>query len=97
MEPIVKRLGLHNLIATDMDAKTGRIAGRFLGAKLKLDVFNSQFPGQEIDAFYSDAYSDHFLADIAKEAYVVHDGDKKTPWTLYFEQHPGAKKIPYRY
>lgn len=97
MEPIMRRLGLKNLIATDMDRKTGRINGRFLGAHLKVDVFNQQFPGQKIDRFYSDTYSDHFLADIADSAFLIEEDGTQTEWYQYFEQHPEKKTIPYRY
>ncbi len=97
MEPMLKRLGLSGLVATDMNPKTGDIDGLFLGADLKVGAFYKQYPDGVIDKFYSDTYSDHFLADIAKEAYVLHDGYQMTEWNQYFREHPEKKVIPYRY
>ena len=97
IEPMIKRMGLTGLVATDMDPHNGDINGLFLGADLKVPAFYEEFPDGEIDEFYSDTYSDHFLADIAKKAYLVHDGYQMTDWYEYFDQHPEKKTIPYRY
>lgn len=87
MEPIVERLGLTRLVATEMDPKTGRIDGKFAAGPYKVDQFKRQFSLDEIDEFYSDAYSDHYLAEYAKEAYIIHDGEQKTEWNEYFRTH----------
>ena len=97
MEPMMRRLHVKHLVATEMDKHTGTIDGLFLGADLKVPAFYRQFPDGKIDRFYSDTWSDHFLADLAKEAYVLHDGYQITEWNAYFEQHPEKKEIPYRY
>lgn len=96
MEPILKRMGLTNLVATEMDTATGKIEGRFAVADAKLENFLKQYSPDDIDNFYSDAYSDHFLADIAKHAYIVDEKGGLTDWNAYFEAHPEKKKIPYR-
>ncbi len=95
MEPIVKRMGLKNLVATEMDTYTGKITGRFAVAEGKLENFLKQYTKDDIDLFYSDAYSDHFLADIAKQAYIVDEKGNLTDWDQYFREHPEKKKIPY--
>lgn len=88
MEPIMERLGLTGLVATDMDPHTGKINGEFAAGPFKVEQFRKQFSLDEIDAFYSDAYSDHFLAEYAKVAYVVHgDNDEITEWNAYFAAH----------
>ena len=96
MEPIVKRLGLTNLVASDMDEYTGKINGKFAVAEGKYDAFIKQYDLSVIDNFYSDAYSDHFLADHAKHAYVVIDCKDIEDWNEYFEKHPEKAVIPYR-
>ena len=80
MEPIVARLGLTGLVATEMDPRTGKIHGEFAAGPYKVDQFRKQFSLDEIDEFYSDAYSDHFLAEYAKRAYVVHGDGERTEW-----------------
>lgn len=88
MEPIVARLGLTGLVATDMDPRTGKIHGEFAAGQYKVDEFKKQYPLEEIDAFYSDAYSDHFLAECARRAFVVHgENDEITEWNEYFATH----------
>lgn len=90
--PIMKKLGLTNLVATEMDPHTGKINGDFAVGEFKIVNFKSQFGLDCIDKFYSDAYSDHYLAEHAKEAYVVHDDDQITEWNEYFKAHPEKMK-----
>ena len=90
--PIMERLGLTNLVATEMDPHTGKIDGDFAVGKFKPVNFEAQYGFDCIDKFYSDAYSDHFLAEHAKEAYVVHDDDQLTEWNQYFREHPEKMK-----
>lgn len=90
--PMLKRLGLTGLVATEMDPKTGKIDGDFAVGEFKIVNFKNQLGLDCIDKFYSDAYSDHYLAEYAKEAYVIHDGEECTEWNTYFEQHPELKK-----
>ncbi len=93
MEPAMRRLGLKHLVATDMDKHTGKIvSGMFAIGPYKLDNFKKQFSTDVIDEFYSDAWSDRFLAECAKKAYVVHDDDQLTEWNEYFNAHPEKKK-----
>lgn len=92
LEPIMKKLGLTGLVATKMDPKTGKIDGDFAVGEFKIVNFGEKYPLDSIDKFYSDAYSDHYLADIAKEAYVIHDDDQCTEWNAYFKAHPKKMK-----
>lgn len=84
MEPIVERLGLTRLVATDMDRHTGKINGKFAVKQYKLQAFEEQFDTSEIDNFYSDSFDDNFLAQHARHAYAVHDGDTRTLWNDFF-------------
>lgn len=88
MLPVLRRLGLTGLVATDMDKRTGKINGRFATYHHKVDAFKKQYSLDEIDEFYSDAWSDHYLAEYAKKAYVVHDNEQITEWNEYFSTHP---------
>lgn len=92
LEPIMKKLGLTGLVATEMDPKTGKIDGDFAIGEFKVVNFKNQLGLDCIDKFYSDAYSDHFLAEHAKEAYVVHDDCQITEWNEYFKAHPDLMK-----
>lgn len=88
MEPIMRRLGLTEMVATDMDKKTGKINGIFAVYGYKVDEFKKKYSLDDIDEFYSDAWSDHYLAEYAKKAYVVHDNEQITEWNEYFTTHP---------
>ena len=92
MVPAMKRLGLKHLVATDMDEHTGKINGMFAIGPYKLDNFKKYFSLDVIDEFYSDAWSDHYLAECAKKAYVIHDNDQCSDWNEYFDAHPEKKK-----
>lgn len=91
--PALKRLGLKNLVGTEMDKHTGKITGHFAVGKYKPENFEKKFGFEVMDKFYSDAYSDHFLAEHAKEAYLIHDNDELTEWNEYFKQHPEKAKV----
>ncbi len=91
LEPAMRRLGLTNLVATDMDKRTGKINGDFAIRQYKLECFRQQFSVDDIDKFYSDDYADNYLAQYAKEAFAVRDGGIH-PWNEYFEAHPEHKR-----
>lgn len=88
MEPMMKRLGIRYMVSTAMDKHTGKIDGIFAIGEEKAKVFRRQFPDAEIDAFYSDAWSDHFMAELAKKAYIVKGDGELTEWDRYFAEHP---------
>ena len=55
--------------------------------------FQNQYSLDSIDKFYSDAYSDHYLAEHAKEAYIVYgEDDRIAEWNMYFAANPKLKK-----
>lgn len=93
LEPIVKKLGIGGLVATEMDKKTGKIDGDFAVGEYKVVNFKKQYGLDCIDNFYSDAYSDHFIAEYAKKAFIIHgENDECTEWNEYFKAHPELKK-----
>ena len=87
MKPIMRRLGLKNLVATEMDPATGRINGSFASGINKVEVYRTLFSLDEIDAFYSDSYVDNPLAVYAKQAYVIYGNDEFEDWDTYFATH----------
>ncbi len=86
LEPILPVLGVTRLVATDMDSKTGKVSGHFTSHQFKTEAFRKQYDLSQMDNFYSDTYSDHFMADLAKQAYAVH-GEQLTEWKKYFCSH----------
>ena len=93
LEPIVEKLGIGGLVATEMDTKTGKIDGDFAIGEFKPVNFKNQYGLDCIDNFYSDAYSDHYLAQYAKKAFIIHGpNDECTEWNEYFKAHPELMK-----
>lgn len=78
LRPIARELGVR-LIATRMDEKTGRIRGENCHDTEKVTRFLAAYPGERIEAFYSDSLSDAPLAALAEEAWLVDKG-ALTPW-----------------
>lgn len=91
LEPIVKKLGIGGLVATEMDTKTGKIDGDFAIGEYKVVNFKKQYGLDCIDKFYSDAWSDHYLAEYAKQAYIVHEDQTCSDWNEWFAAHPEEK------
>ena len=77
--PICNKLGI-SLIASRVDKFTGKYEGENCFGEEKVARFLEQgYDVAEIDAFYSDSYSDSPLADLAKVAYLV-DNEIIKPW-----------------
>lgn len=90
IEPIAKRLGIKNLIATELDIKTHKVQGLDCTGIEKVRRFKEIYPDAKIDNFYSDSYSDTPLAKIAENAFMVHSGGRITEWN--FNSKKGKKK-----
>ncbi len=71
-----QKLGFE-LIASEIDIKTGKALGKNVSGEEKARLFRQH--GGEMEKFYSDSYNDEPLSRLAKEAYMV-KGDKITPW-----------------
>lgn len=79
LEEICGRKKITCLIATKMDKKTGKIAGKNCRGEEKPKRFLEQFPDAVIDNFYSDHSSDVYMAKISKKAWIV-KGNEIIPW-----------------
>lgn len=86
--PILKKLGISGLVATDLNKHTGKITGHFANYGFKVTEFQKKYNLDDIDEFYSDAWSDHYIAKYAKKAYLVHGDGQRTEWNEYFSTHP---------
>lgn len=69
-----KRLGMKNVIATDLNPETGEI-GEICYHDNKVKMFRERYGNVEIDEFYTDSMSDKPMMDISKTVFLV-DGDK---------------------
>lgn len=79
LQPIMDRLGIRNLIATDFDPVTLKLDGQYNYKQIKVVTFRNQYPDAVVDEFYSDSDSDTPMAEIAVKAYKVTDY-VITPW-----------------
>ena len=69
------------LIASKVDAKTGRVLGPNCSNAEKVVRFREAYPDAEIDEFYSDSRNDDHLAKLAKHAFFVDlDAGTLQPW-----------------
>ena len=78
LEPVCKRLGVE-LIATEMDIRSGQINGANCHDVEKPRRFYERHPGARPEAFYSDSLSDSPMAEISEEAYLVKK-HRLSPW-----------------
>jgi putative flippase GtrA len=70
------------LLASPVDANTGKFTGKNCRGEEKIHRLDAAFPGLQIGEFYSDSLSDAPLAARAKHAFFV-EGRKRTPWAEY--------------
>lgn len=82
IEKACKSLGINNYIASEVDEKNGKFEGTNCYGKEKVIRFQKRFDNEIIEAFYSDSLSDHFMAEIAKNSYIV-KGDSIYEWGEY--------------
>ncbi|MCM1320654.1 MAG: HAD-IB family phosphatase [Bacteroides sp.] len=71
-------LGIKNVIATEVDTRTAKIAGENCKGSEKVARFFALFPNANIEFFYSDSKSDAPLAKLAKKAFLVHGSSVRT-------------------
>lgn len=83
LNEICKRQKIEYLIASKVDPKTGYFDGNNCYGEEKVIQFFKRFPDHNIDAFYSDSYSDNPMASIAIRAYFV---KKEKLYDWYFAE-----------
>lgn len=80
--PICKSLGIERLIASRVDANTGRFSGENCYGEEKVRRVRDRFGEIKFEMFYSDSLSDQPLTNFAKNSYMV-VGDALLPWEDY--------------
>ena len=81
IKEICSRIGISNVIASKVDAKTGECLGPNCRDEEKVRRFREAFGDAEIDGFYSDTDHDLPLAKMAKKAHFVRNG-KVEDWII---------------
>lgn len=79
LKPLANRLGVHRLIASEVDPATGRFLSPNCHGPEKVRRFEAIYGQWPIQVFYSDHLSDAPLARKAKKAYLVKD-HQRLPW-----------------
>lgn len=68
---ICKKLNVKNLIASNVDKKSGKFLSKNCYGEEKAKRFKQKFGSKQINNFYSDSYSDGPMMKLAKTSYMV--------------------------
>ena len=83
LEPVCNKLGVMDLIASDVDKHSGKFRSRNNSKFNKVKNYNKKYKDYSVEESYSDnAFNDMFILDMAKKAYVV-KGDKLIKYSEY--------------
>ena len=80
LKPICRRLGIRYLIASRVDSHSGKYTGKNCHGPDKVLRLKEELGITHCDNFYSDAYSDQPMAEIADHAYMVQKDGTITDW-----------------
>lgn len=80
LEPICRRLGIRHLMASRVDAKTGKYTGFNCWGPEKIVRLKEQMGITHCDNFYSDSKADAPLANIADHAFTIEKDGTIVPW-----------------
>ncbi len=86
LQPIADKYKVHDLFATDIDMKTGKIIGNNCHGKEKVRLFYDKYPKATIMKMYTDSVNDLPLIEEAKEGILV----KKNKLYNYYEYKPNV-------
>lgn len=78
LEEICVRQKISCLIASEVDARTGKFNSENCYGEEKVKRFRTLFQDSQIDRFYSDSKSDEPMAKISKEAFIVKGNEIKS-------------------
>jgi phosphoserine phosphatase/putative flippase GtrA len=78
LQPMVYKLGVQPVLATQMDAKTGKITGKDCRAAEKVRRLHAYDAAVQINECYSDNLSDLPMLKLARQPFVVRK-NKRTP------------------
>lgn len=71
LHPICKKLKVKDLIASEVDKKTGEFSGLNCYGREKIKRLNKKYKNVEVVEAYSDSYSDTPMLEIAEKPYIV--------------------------
>ena len=74
LAPACRKLGIRNLIASDVDIRTGKFRSDNCKGEEKVRRFREKYPDEKIERFYSDSESDLPLAKEAEKAFMIRNG-----------------------
>ncbi|MGM9850102.1 MAG: haloacid dehalogenase-like hydrolase [Bacilli bacterium] len=74
---ITNRLGIKNLIASDVDINNGKFLSKNCYGVQKTVMYRKKFDDISINSFYSDSMSDLPMMKLAENAYIVNKNDIK--------------------
>lgn len=77
LDEIFRRIGITRYMCSEIDLKSGEILSLCYHSN-KPEIFKKNYPGAEIDEFYTDSSADIPMAKLAKRAYLV-KGNKIKP------------------
>lgn len=83
LKPISKNLGVKDLIATEVDKKTGILLSENCYGEEKIKRFMEKYPDYLVDKAYTDHISDKPMLELANKGYVV-NRDKLTPYNFEY-------------
>lgn len=84
LKPICNKLKV-NLIASDVDKKTGKFNTNNCYGKEKVNRFKKKYNIKKINSFYTDSKSDECIASYAKKAYLVNK-DYIKEWDMEYKK-----------
>lgn len=71
LEYIAKKYKVCDLIATEIDPKTGKVSGNNCHGKEKVKLFYDKYPKGKVNVMYTDSINDLPLIEEANEGYLV--------------------------
>lgn len=72
LKPVCDKLGVKDLIASDVDLKTGKFREKNNSREVKVDNYNKKYVNYILEECYSDnPFNDKFILELANKAYVV--------------------------
>jgi len=71
LRELCNRIGIRNLIASEVDPYTGQFTSPNCYGKEKVIRYKRQYGELKIEEFYSDSYSDSPMAELSRNAYIV--------------------------
>ena len=81
LEKICKKIGIEKVIASKVNSDTGKFTSENCYGEEKVKRLNKEEKNYEIENFYTDSFSDKFLAKLSQNSYLV----KKNNITTFYK------------